>query len=57
MRDALGGSEHGKTIAVFRLSGKRQTDDIREAASLTIIPALCPSPEIVDTETRLVNNV
>jgi UDPglucose 6-dehydrogenase len=40
IRDALGGSEHGKVIAVLGLTFKPQTDDMREAASLTIIPAL-----------------
>jgi UDPglucose 6-dehydrogenase len=40
IRDALGGSEHGKIIAVLGLTFKPQTDDVREAASLTIIPAL-----------------
>ena len=40
IRDALGGSEHGKIIAVLGLTFKPQTDDMREAASLTIIPAL-----------------
>ena len=40
IRDALGGSEHGKVIAVLGLTFKPQTDDMRESASLTIIPAL-----------------
>jgi UDPglucose 6-dehydrogenase len=40
IRDALGGSEQGKVIAVLGLTFKPQTDDMREAASLTIIPAL-----------------
>ena len=40
IRKALGGSEYGKKIAVFGLTFKPETDDIREAPSLTIIPAL-----------------
>jgi UDPglucose 6-dehydrogenase len=40
IRDALGGSEYGKKVAVFGLTFKPQTDDVREAPSLTIIPAL-----------------
>jgi len=40
IRDALGGSEAGKVIAVLGLTFKPETDDIRDAPSLTILPAL-----------------
>jgi UDPglucose 6-dehydrogenase len=37
---ACGGTVEGKTIAVLGLTFKPNTDDMRESASLTIIPAL-----------------
>ncbi|MGC8718822.1 MAG: UDP-glucose dehydrogenase family protein [Thermodesulforhabdaceae bacterium] len=40
IRQALGGSEAGKTIAVLGLTFKPDTDDMRESPSLTILPAL-----------------
>ncbi|MGI9483167.1 MAG: UDP-glucose dehydrogenase family protein [Hyphomicrobiales bacterium] len=40
IRDCLGGDVNGKRIAVLGISFKPNTDDIREAPSLSIIPAL-----------------
>jgi UDPglucose 6-dehydrogenase len=40
IRDALGGSEAGKVIGVLGLTFKPETDDMRDAPSLTILPPL-----------------
>jgi len=40
IRDSLGGSEAGKTIAVLGLTFKPETDDMRDSPAITILPAL-----------------
>jgi UDPglucose 6-dehydrogenase len=40
IRDAIGGSEAGKTIGVLGMTFKPETDDLRDAPALTILPVL-----------------
>jgi UDPglucose 6-dehydrogenase len=47
IRDALGGSEAGKTIAVLGLTFKPETDDMREAPAVSILPALLEKGAII----------
>jgi UDPglucose 6-dehydrogenase len=47
IRDALGGSETGKTIAVLGLTFKPETDDMREAPAVSILPALLEKGAVI----------
>ena len=47
IREALGGSESGKTIAVLGLTFKPETDDMRDSPSLAIIPNLVDRGAII----------
>lgn len=47
VRDALGGSEAVKLIAVLGLTFKPQTDDMRDAPAITIIPALMEKGAVI----------
>jgi len=62
---ACGGSVSGKTVAILGLAFKPNTDDIREAASLVIIPALqaagaklrAHDPQAMDEAEKLLHGV
>jgi UDPglucose 6-dehydrogenase len=47
IREALGGSESDKTIAVLGLTFKPETDDMRDSPSLAILPALIDKGAII----------
>lgn len=47
IRDAMGGSEAGKVIAVLGLTFKPETDDMRDAPALTILPALMEKGAVI----------
>jgi UDPglucose 6-dehydrogenase len=47
IRTALGGSETGKVIAILGLTFKPETDDMRDAPSLAILPALLDKGAII----------
>jgi UDPglucose 6-dehydrogenase len=47
IRTALGGSESGKRIAVLGLAFKPETDDMREAPALAILPSLMERGAII----------
>ena len=48
IRDALGGNESGKKLAVLGLTFKPETDDMREAPSLAILPKLIENGAIIN---------
>ncbi|OGT81063.1 MAG: UDP-glucose 6-dehydrogenase [Gammaproteobacteria bacterium RIFCSPLOWO2_02_FULL_52_10] len=47
IRNALGGSVTGKTLAVLGLTFKPETDDMRDAPALTILPKLLDNGAII----------
>ena len=47
IREALGGSETDKTIAVLGLTFKPETDDMRDSPSLAILPAMSDKGAII----------
>jgi UDPglucose 6-dehydrogenase len=47
IRDALGGNESGKKLAVLGLTFKPETDDMRDAPSLSILPKLIENGAVV----------
>ena len=62
---AMGGDVKGKTIGVLGLAFKQNTDDMRDAPSLDIIPALQAAgakvraydPEAMDEAAHLLNDI
>jgi UDPglucose 6-dehydrogenase len=48
IREALGGREAGKTIAVLGLTFKPETDDMRDSPSLAIIPNLVDKGVVIN---------
>jgi UDPglucose 6-dehydrogenase len=65
IRDGLGGTEAGKKIALLGLSFKPETDDMREAPALSIIPPLLDSgasiraydPQAMDEASSVLNGI
>ena len=47
IREALGGSESDKTVAVLGLTFKPETDDMRDSPSLAILPAMADKGAII----------
>jgi len=47
IREALGGSESGKTVAILGLTFKPETDDMRDSPSLAIIPNLVDKGAVI----------
>lgn len=47
IRQAVGGSESGKTIAVLGLTFKPETDDMRDAPALSILPPLLDKGAVI----------
>jgi len=47
IREALGGSESGKTVAVLGLTFKPETDDMRDSPALAIIPNLIDKGAVI----------
>ena len=47
IRSALGGSESGKKLAVLGLTFKPETDDMRDAPALTILPKLLDNGALI----------
>ena len=47
IRNALGGSESGKVLAILGLTFKPETDDMRDAPSLSILPKLIENGAII----------